>query len=438
MGTFYPRCRALLRVLFETFDGGTGDEVFAVDVIPRSAEIERNTFREADTFSMQLDYKDFPFDPRTIRSVLIAIHMGQRLDAEPLKRLGLGRSSRAFIGYVDVPRTTFSDAGEVVAFTGRDYTGIFLDYTWPQKEPINITRPLTLVLGGILQAVPGAEELEFEFSDGAESARFAILSGIVGRTKWTPKGDKDDAWTVISDLLAELGLLPVIELDRLIVKAPGEFSDQHPVFVYGRDIAKLEISRKFNEVRTQQIEVTTWDEQAGETRSAKWPEQQLVIGKKVAPKSGKATPIVAPITTYTVSGSHTQADLLAIAKRVYEDGAREQFEGSLETMEVLGQDASGNVLSITRLGNGDSITVKLGTDAHASITGLTVEEGARVLSDGPDRMDPRVALALARSLRLSDRLQSTFYVKTARHEFGRDTGYKASIDFINFVGVGHA
>ena len=80
MGTFYPRCRVIFRVLFETFDGGTGDEVQAYDAIPVRCEVERNTFREADVVTMDLDYKDFPFDPRTVRSILVAVHMGQRLD----------------------------------------------------------------------------------------------------------------------------------------------------------------------------------------------------------------------------------------------------------------------------------------------------------------------------------------------------------------------
>ena len=434
MPSYYPRCRVLIRALFETFDGGEGAVVETFDVIPRDVTIERNTAREADTFSLELDYKDFPFDPRAVRSILVAVHMGQREDGDPLKRLGLTRETGSFVGYVDEPRTTLTATGEIVSFSGRDYTGIFLDYTWPDGEPIDITRPLELVLSGILQAVPGAEELAFEFSAGAATGARSILSKVVGRTKWTPRGDKDDAWTVITDLVGSIGLIAVVELDRLIIKAPAEFGDQQPAFVYGRNVERLEFIRKLNEVRTEQIRVTCWDEQAGELREATYPQKAVVVRKRIAPKSGKATPVLAPIRTFSVSGSFGEDDLLKVARRIYEDGAREQFEGTLETKDLL--DLEGTY-ALTRLGNGDQLTVKLGNDSRASIVGLPVSEGARILTEGPDRVDPRVALALARSIKRADQLQSKFYVKTARHTWGREKGYGLVTTFINYVGAGH-
>lgn len=427
--TYYPRARAVLVVLLEDFDGGEGSSTHKIDTIPRSVSVKNNTALQADTFELELDYKDFPLDPRTVRSVKVAIFMADIQDPTTEGRI-LSRGSRKFIGYVDEPQTRLEEAGEVVRFTGRDYTGIFLDSTWKAGTRIEITRPLGLVLGRVVAEVPGAEGINIEFSEKAAEARFLVLSTLINRTKWSPKGKKDSAWQVIVDLVGLIGLIAVIELDTLKIVAPGEFVDLQPVFLYGQNVTRLTFKRKMNETHTKQIRIVAWDDAANERRETTYPTEPVVLSKKIAP-SGKVTTDTAPVLTFNVSGAYTVQELKSMAARIYDQAAREQIEGELETGEM--EDLE-NSIKLTRLSNGDAITVQLSNQDRSSIAGLSISESVEVLTSGINPLRRSVAEALATSFHRARRLATTFYVKTATHTWSREEGYKLSVVFINFVG----
>ena len=45
-------------------------------IIPVSATLEKNTYKEADTLELSLSYLDLPFDPRTVRSCAVEFYLG--------------------------------------------------------------------------------------------------------------------------------------------------------------------------------------------------------------------------------------------------------------------------------------------------------------------------------------------------------------------------
>ena len=70
MGIYYPQAVMTLRLRPENF-GDTGSEVLNTDqvftVVAKRVVVMLNSYREADTFDAELDFKTFPFDPRIIR-----------------------------------------------------------------------------------------------------------------------------------------------------------------------------------------------------------------------------------------------------------------------------------------------------------------------------------------------------------------------------------
>lgn len=436
---FYPRCRAILRILFETFDGGIDETIHSYDVIPESVEVSRNTLREADTFKMDIDFSDFPFDPRALRQVHVTIALGQRIDGNPAEDLRFSSSQQAFIGYVDEPKTSLQGSNEVVSLSGRDYTSLFLDHAWRAQDTINIASPLGLIIRRIMEKVTGAENMMLRFAD--DNSRFSVPSSVVGRDIFVPRGKKDDAWTILADICDIFGLLPVIEFDELVIKSAKEFNDQHPVFLYGENLLRLEYKKKFNENRTKQIRVVCWDEQANETREAIFPQNPIILEKKINSDGVTVSQVAANILPFTVFGSYSQNDLKAIAENIYRESAREQVEGMLETKDLLdltfeGDDRSERDRLLTRLGNGDQLTVILGRGDEESIIGLPESEAVLKLTAGANGMDRGVARALVAAFNRVKNKSTTFYIKQAVHRWSRTQGYMLQCTFINLVGEG--
>ncbi len=423
---FYPRARVVLSVLLEDFQFSS-ENLQSFEVIPRSIEWTRNGHREADAFKLEVDYRDFPFDPRTLRSVRIEIFAGDVGD--PKVRLPIdAQRFRRFSGYADEPEAHLEEGGETVRMQGRDYTGIFLDFRWPGTT-IDITRPLSRIVDEIVATVPGADGILRPAFDGANE----ILSKRIGKTLWTPQNN-DDAWTILVGLCAIVGLLPVIELDRLLILTPGQFGANRTSFVYGRNVSKLAYKRKLHEARTAQVKVVSWDPCDRVSREAIFPKEPIILRQRVSTK-GKVTKEAAPIIPFFVEGPYKIPELEKIAQSIYERSARNQIEGSLTTRD-MDDGAVGVGADVLALANGDRLDIRLGKQDPSDIMGLSEAEAVAFLTRGRNGLLPAVARALVRSWKQAESLATTFYVKTARHRWDRDQGYALDANFINFVDGG--
>jgi hypothetical protein len=422
---YYPRAGVVLECLLEDFGDGSGSETATIEAVPRSVEVRRNDHRTADTFRVELDFRTLPLDPRTMRSIRVHVLLGDVGDAEGALAIDDDRY-RAFLGYVDVPETQLSALGETVTLEGRDYTGLFLDAKWSGKA-IDVTGPLEGVVRGILETVPGADGIAVVFANASAAT---VLSGVIGRKKFAPHPG-DDTWTVLCDLCGRAGLVPVVVLDEIwILDSVAIQAGKTARFAYGENLSKLTFKRNITEVRTRQIEVRCWDEQARETRTAKYPTSAIVKKKTVSPK-GKVTETTAPIYPFYVSGTYTSAQLAALAKTIHDEAARQQIEGDLETMEMVDLD---NTVRVPLIGNGDRVVVQLGTALSESIAGMSPAEAVLWLSSGPEALDVVTATGIVNGFTKAQGLSTAFYVKEAAHRWAWDAGYTCNIRFINYVG----
>lgn len=424
MATYFPRARVLLSVLLEELDGGEGEQTHTFEVHPSSVEVVNDHYRSADQVKLEVDYRDFPLDPRSFRSILVTVHMGDAGGAS--QQLPLTRDTLRFVGFIDEPETELSADGERVRMDGRDYTALLLDYRWPGTA-IEINRRLDDVVIDLVHAVPGAEGIEIEFAQSSDGVN---LSELMGRTLYAPH-DGDDAWTVLVDLCGRAGLLPVFRQDVLYIENARQFQARSTRFVYGKNIARLAFRRRFNEVRSSQISIRCWDESAREVREARYPASPVIKRKRISTQ-GKVSVDTEPLATFQVSGAYSQSDLEDIAQSIYEERARDQFQGELETKELVDLDGE----DLAALANGDTLSVRLGREDLASISSMSTSEAVTWLSDGPAGMRREVAEALVDSWRRAEAQSSSFYVKRATHHWDREQGYKLSVQFINYVGAG--
>lgn len=435
----HPRCGVVLDALLEDFGDGSSGQVVTVEAVPRMAEIRRNDHRSADTVRIELDASRFPFDPRALRSVRVRVLLGDV--GSPDGRLAIDDARfMAFIGFVDVPELKMSAAGAVVSLEGRDYTGVFLDTRW-SGAAIDIARPLGDVIAEIVGSVPGTDGLVIGYSRGAESLD---LPTVIGRTKFSAQSD-DDVWTLLCDLCGRAGLIPVIELDMLLILTPADFGVDRATFLssetfapnkatfrYGENLVSLRYKRSFIESKSKQVEVRCFDETSRRTTIVRYPEQPLVTRRKVG-ADGKVTTETAPILPWYVSGAHTEADLLAVAERIYTEAARQQVEIELETREMRDLD---DQVDVPILGNGDRVRVTLGDGLASGIAGMSRAEAVAFLTRGRDPMTEATASAIVDACARAEKLAVEFYLREAVHKWTHDDGYTFSATLINYVGSG--
>lgn len=420
---YYPRARVILDVIFEDFAGGTDEAIHIIDAVPVEVEVSPNHHREADTARIELEYADFPIDPRTLRAVRVLVLLGS-VD-EPGDQLDASNPDhRVFMGFVDEPETVLSGDGDRVKFDARDATSLFLDYTCPAGLAIDIDSTLAVIVYGIMLQVPGVIGMPIEIAAGSASVNVAEK---LGRTKWAPqKGD--DAWTVLVELCGLLGLIPVIELDTLrILDAEGFRGVGAARFVYGQNLERLTYRRRLVETRSAQILVRCWDEQKRERREALYPPSPEVA-KKIIGYDGLVADKDAPIVPHYISGSHTQADLDALARGLYEEAASDQIDGELQTRDMQDLDEA---VDLWKAKNGDQLTVKLGRGEQAAIEGRTDGEALLYLVHHGWKIE--AARAYVAALRKAEASAVSFYVRSASHRWSRTDGYQARIEFVNYV-----
>lgn len=422
--TYYPRCRVILDVLLEDFGDGTTGESHTYEVVPRSASWTRNDLRTADEFTLELDYRDFPLDPRTVRAVSVAIYAGDVVD--PSAQLDKdNEDTQVFVGLVDEPETALSGDQEVVRLSGRDQTALFLGEPW-RWGAIDITRPLSTILSEIIAAVPVAEGFTVEVD---ASASDAVLSEWLGKDLWTYTGG-DDVWTVMVALCAVAGLVPVVDRDVLRVLSPATMTAQTVGFLYGSNVSSLGFRRRLSEERTKRVQLTAWDPSTRTSTQVLYPTDPTVSRRRIA-ANGKVITDTESVIAWTVIGAYTDDQLTALAESYYEESARPEVQGTLETKDLTDLDSS---YPLGLVANGDLLTVQLGTTC-ADIAGLSRFEAVDLLTGGPLPLDQAAAEALVDAWTSAQSLTATFRARKALHTWSRDSGYKLSVDFETYIGA---
>lgn len=423
----YPRCVAIMNVLLQGEILDDIQKMQTYEVIPKSVSIERNSFRSADTFSMDIDYKDFPLDPRTVASILITIYMGDTKSASiPLQKYG---STQAFIGYVDEPETRLSKDGETVSLKGRDLTCLLLDFRWPGTA-IDLNMPFQTAIQKFIDAIPALKEGETKpvFMDPKTAS--TNLGSILSRTKWSTR-PQDDAWTVLSDLCGAIGATPVYELDELKIHTADTFYQfrKSVYFEYGQNVLSLKYKRNYVEARSTQVRAICWDSKSRTLASAVYPinpiPRQRISGKK---KKLYNEPVPF-MDWYVKGGSYSTAKLQEIAKNVYEKEALEQVEGELETKEMY--DLLGS--PVWQLKNGDTIVVKIGGATPYTYPELIGKSSPSDFIRSDANVQPGAADLFSKAWKSAEQFKPVFYIKRAKHDWDRTSGYRLTVDFINYI-----
>lgn len=477
MSFWYPQCCITARVQWENHGEESNiilKQAYECSPLVRRAVVSINSYTEADTFEIQLDYKAFPFDPRAIRSVDISIHMenmeslydelGTANVIEPTE------DNVIFKGFADQERMVFDDSTRSITLRGRDYTSLFIDSKVLKPDLINLALPLTTILQMIITSTPGASGTPGK-NDGITLENRLPLNKVIPipasiveelsslGTKHNPKSGQS-YWDVIQELVSKMALIAYIEIDKLVLTDPRTLYDPEKAvqFIYGKNIKTFEMQRNMGKQKGFNVIVRSIIGKKVETvRIPRDAKTLAIAGKDVeAPKFAtggsplaiaaaqanpnpaklQEKPEPAPFISFVLNNVKSRSALIDYGEKVFEEISRQQLEGRLTTMDMLAP-TEGQTFKQWGSGKFDVLKIRNGTPIgvfidHPDINAIQKEKAIPLrvkylLSRG---YDVAIANALATSI---SKFKTPFYTRAVTFTMDQQQGFMCDIDFINFI-----
>ncbi len=478
---YYPRAAMFLHIRLEDFGdkaSGLANQWFDIACLANNVTVNLNEYSKADTFSCEIDYKNFPFDPRCIRACGIVIAMedageiftntNSLIDVKPTPE------NTIFIGWADEESISFSDDTRTVRMSGRDNTALLIDRKYLEGN-VSVDKPLNVVIKDMLAGLEETKDLTIEIrardKDGNPLTTLPVLASF-----WSDKSQlsgkknvkKDQSyWDVIQELVSAAGMIAYIELDKLIITQPRVLYDRNQAkkFIYGSNLKSLEFKRKIGRKKGFNIAVRCLNVEKGEVitalipkeATAQWsketgiPNTEVVIPKMVpaapATVAGKpqgqqnqlsdqdaeAKGDPAPYIAFSVKNVNSKDQLIEIGQSIYEEIGRQEIEGSFETNEMRIKftrlDGKEDLFNILKLRVGMPVVVEIKGDDIAAIRNIKNQSGIeKYLVD--HKYNPKVARSLSQSIGKSN---TPFYTKSVTFTMDSEQGFDCKVEFLNFI-----
>jgi hypothetical protein len=463
---YYPQASLLLNILWEDFGDKQSaklKQVYGLPILARRVSVNINDYTQADTFEAEIDFKNFPFDPRCIRACGVSVFMEDMGELFKTTNNGLNQivpsdANKIFIGYADEESISFDDTKRTVRLEGRDQTCLFIDRKY-LKGTLPVENTLDVVLQQILDELPEnqqASELGKIKLDNRIEEPLPVLSSFWGE-KDKLSGQKNikrdqTYWDVIQSLVGDAGLIAYIELDKLVLSTPRLLYDKKAAkrFIYGKNIGNLEFKRKLGRRRNFNLIVRSLNLETKEVIAARIPadateEWSTATGianteVKVPEIKPDGSPVdekdAKPATyiAFRVANVTNKDQLVKIGQEVYEEMGRQQIEGSFETNDMdlcVKENGKETQSSILSLRNGTPVSIDIDQGDLEGISRIkSVSERVRFLRSR--LYDPKIAEVFAETM---GRVATPFYTKSVNYSMDAQSGFKCKVDFVNFIEI---
>lgn len=468
MSIFFPQGGITLKVLIEDYKLGTpnAQSAYSLNIQAKNLTVNINDYTQADTFNCEVDFSQFPFDPRLIRSCSVSIHMQDMkglTDANgKMKVFKPSTENAIFLGFVDENSIEFNDTTRTVKLEGRDYTSLFIDKKY-LGGPIDLAQPLETILNKFLSEIPENANAGIKLDNRTgETLPTLGASGESLDPKATLKNTAPNSnyWDEIQKLCTRAALIVFIDRDKLVVSKPRILKTENrktaPVFAYGKNLKSLSIKRKLGRLRgfnlivrstligSKKVEVVAlpqdgtaeWSKATGIPNETVYQPSISTEGAAVDESAKKPAPAI----SYSVPGVADIAELIKIGESVYEEMGTQEIEGSFETMEMTvadGQSAP-KEFELLKLRNGSPVAVYIDQGDLREITALespnlSKKRDAEIARYLKTRNYPDdVAAAISKSFETM-KYHNVFYTKAVEFSLSADRGFSVKVDFMNFI-----
>lgn len=457
MPIYYPQGIMTMRVRPENFgrlDDAKLNDMYVFSVVCKQLTVNLNSYLEADTFDATIDFKNFPFDPRTIRAVGVTIHVEDREKLfrtnNSLNLLKPDDKSTIFIGFADSDNISLSEEERTVRLEGRDFTSLLIDQEYI-GDPIIPSKPLDQVIRGLLDQLDAAKDIKIDNQVGD----LPILAGF-GSDKEASSGAKNGRkkrsyWDQIQALVEKAGLIAFISLDKLVITKPRQLYDRKKskLFVYGQNVKDLNFERKLGRQKGFNVRVLSLNMEKKEVLEAKIPAEATAdwaqdIGIKrsdikiptIKSDGTKGEDKTAPFITFRIRDVVNKDKLVSIGEKIFEEVGRQQIEGSLSTKEMRICDDKNNFFDATQFRVGTPIEVSI---EQGDLEGFPDLQNIPNPATRKNKIkqflirncySQKVADALAETL---VRFDTPFFTKSVEFRLDQENGWEMELDFINFI-----
>jgi hypothetical protein len=478
MSQYYPQAAVILRATWENFglnlqqqkeingylqQGGqislgkplppvTPDPTSDMPILCERLTVNINDYTTADTFSCEVDYKNFPLDPRNLKALGISIYMQDMKEIfrpppdNGLHKIQPSQSNVVFEGFVDTDTINFDETNRVVKFEGRDLTALFLDSSW-NLGPVPLSTPLDVLYQQIIGSLRNTASIKISNISGVNPLpTLGLLSPEFGSLANLKNAKKDETyWEVMQDLAARAGLIIYMNIDTLVITKPRNLYTTDPAkivhFIFGKNIKTLEFKRKLGRLKGFNVIVRSFNDKV--TNSAKIPEEATAdwaasIGlpaKRVQipqfdAQGGPLAPQDAPFFSFRVPNLQNKDALIAIGEKVFEEISRQQLDGRFTTREMLAPtDQLGTTFDMTKLNIGTPIKIEIDQGDLAGLARLS-SVGAKTQYLKARGYSPVIAKIFAETM---GKFHTIFYTKSFEISFDRDNAWDLKVDFVNFI-----
>jgi len=234
-----------------------------LNIVPKSCSIELPGYRTAGTFSVRVQWRELPIDPRMVRAALVQIFQGTvdptnfgdgMLAGESHYANGqpavlnwrtpsgaIDEDKLVMVGLVDGWKVTHDSSGSYVSFEGRDLRGILLDSPVNPKilTELNYDAPLDKVVESLISKHPmyAAKYFQGPEVEAAEWPDKKIPSpydneirpsrGAAGKKgKIGVQTGSANYWDIITNLCFRVGAIPYMENQTLKIRPARSIFDQ--------------------------------------------------------------------------------------------------------------------------------------------------------------------------------------------------------------------
>lgn len=470
MSYYYPQAFMVLDILFEDFklsSSAIGQKTSTLAVQTRSLDVTVNDYRTADTFKAEVDYKHFPFDPRSMRSCAVSIYLQDmarlynkdgsvnKIRPNELRQFtstkgkNSGNTNAIFTGFVDEDEINFDDMRRTVSLSGRDQTGLFIDQMYSDKIP---TDPFGLRLDQaiktLVRAFPALNKINIV--NQTDDALFPLLRPLMVDPNSQLSGQRspgkhENYWEIIQDMINRCGLIGYMNLNDLIITTPrNQLNTVDDLkIVYGKNVKNLNFKRKLGRLKKLNLQCISRSGknvikaevplEATDAWCKSFGIKKERVKVPVLGANGQIDPNQplqpAPIIVFPIPGIANKEHLIRIAQNSYEEYSRQQLEGSFDTHEMLGRiGVSNDPFDLTKLDIGHPLQIEIDMDDLNEISRITSVE-QRIMYLTSKGYDSKVAVIFAESM---GKFSPRFFTKSLRISMG-DSGFKLHVDFINIL-----
>ena len=485
MSVYHPQAALALKIIWDTFErddskAEVSDELF---LLARDVTVDKTNWNEADSFTADVDYKSFPFDPRTIRTVQVRIYMEDtgalfNRDGTPREIVPdrVNAENLVFAGFVDTMDVSYTGEDRQVHMEGRDFTGLFLDVSTPAlRELIKPNYTMKRVVDTVIKSSKTTENMKSEVDPESHGAVFAPLSRAgfdlsnAEARKNFPRGSNN--WEVIQIFAAQAGVIVYVEGDVVKLREAKNIYEEKraALMVYGHNLNSVTFGRKLGRQKDFNVRVFSTDVEGKLQLSVEIPKKARdpefirkfvtkpgqhntilevdTLGKKVEP------PRAAPFLYFPIPNVKSKATLTRIGESIFETIARQQLEGHLETNEMLFVQRSAEIIKNQPINFGEAVDQRsdraipfkdIGMGSYISVL-IDDEDLKRIgtFSDLGDRTryllsrgyPIEIAKIFARRL---TQLTNAFVIKSLRYSIREGEGFTLSAEFINIIDTKNA